>query len=114
MTPAEAAAYARGVREAREMAMIAAVTIEARDDHRDLRQQAASAALHGLAEGLAHLLPRRPNPLVAIMATISAEPGTSGTVECPHCKGSLQWGRASLNEHLHMQCDTAGCLRVMQ
>lgn len=60
MTPTEAAAYARGVKEAREMAMIAAVTIEARDDHRDVRQQAAAAALHGLAEGLAHLLPQKP------------------------------------------------------
>ncbi|MHC2021383.1 hypothetical protein [Methylobacterium sp. CM6247] len=35
MTPSEQAAYARGVQEAREMALIAAVTIEARDDHRE-------------------------------------------------------------------------------
>ncbi|MHC2017784.1 hypothetical protein [Methylobacterium sp. CM6247] len=50
MTPTEAAAYARGVEEAREFAMIAVLTIEARYDHREIRQQAASAALYGLAE----------------------------------------------------------------
>lgn len=60
MAPTEAAAYARGVREACEMAMIAAITIEARDDHRDLRQQAAFAALHGLAEGLKQLVSQKP------------------------------------------------------
>ncbi|MCC0808055.1 hypothetical protein FPV16_17870 [Methylobacterium sp. W2] len=59
MSPREQAAYARGVREARQMAMIAAVTIEARDDHREVRQQAAAAALHGLAEGLKQLLPTK-------------------------------------------------------
>ena len=114
MTPTEAAAYAKGIRDAREMAMIAAVTIEARDDHRDLRQQAAAAALLGLAAGLQNLLPANPNPLIAIMATLPTEPGSSGTVECPHCKGSLRWMRDSSNGHLHMQCETAGCLRVMQ
>ncbi|MCC0808694.1 hypothetical protein FPV16_21210 [Methylobacterium sp. W2] len=60
MTPAEQAAYARGVGEARQMAMIAAISIEARDDHREVRQQAASAALHGLAEGLEQLVPQKP------------------------------------------------------
>jgi hypothetical protein len=52
MTPSEAAACAKGILDAREFAMIAAVTIGARSDHREVRQQAASAALHGLAEGL--------------------------------------------------------------
>ncbi|KQO49942.1 hypothetical protein [Methylobacterium sp. Leaf85] len=62
MTPTEQAAYLRGVKDAREMAMVAAITIEARDDHRDLRQKAAAAALHGLAEGLARLIPSsKPN-----------------------------------------------------
>ncbi|MCC0808859.1 hypothetical protein FPV16_22090 [Methylobacterium sp. W2] len=56
MTPSEQAAYVRGVKQAREMAKIAAVTIEARDDHKNVRQQAAAAALHGLAEGLKELL----------------------------------------------------------
>ncbi|MCJ2127296.1 hypothetical protein [Methylobacterium sp. E-045] len=60
MTPREQAAYLKGIRDARQMAMIAAVTIEARDDHREVRQQAASAALHGLAEGLKQLLLRKP------------------------------------------------------
>ena len=113
MTPTEAA-YAQGIRDAREMAMIAAVTIEARDDHRDLRQQAAAAALLGLAEGLAHLLPAKPNSLIAIIGTIAADPASSGTVSCPHCKSRLNWMRDSYNGHLHMQCETAGCLRVMQ
>jgi hypothetical protein len=42
------------------MATIAAVTIEARDGHREVRQQAASAALHGLTEGLKQLVPQKP------------------------------------------------------
>ncbi|KQQ39153.1 hypothetical protein ASF58_22950 [Methylobacterium sp. Leaf125] len=51
MSPNEQAAFAAGVEAMRQMAMIAAVTIEARDDASDLRQRAAAAALHGLAEG---------------------------------------------------------------
>ncbi|MHC2019950.1 hypothetical protein [Methylobacterium sp. CM6247] len=76
MTPTEAAAYARGVRDAREFATIAAVTIKARDDHRKVRQQTAAAALYGLAEGLNHLLPQKPDPLIAILP---AMPGANGT-----------------------------------
>ncbi|WP_036266261.1 hypothetical protein [Methylobacterium sp. 10] len=60
MTPREQAAYLKGILDAREFATIAAVTIEARDDHREVRQQAASAALHGLAEGLKQLVPQKP------------------------------------------------------
>lgn len=58
MTPIQAA-YAKGIKDAREMAMIAAITIESRDDHREVRQQAAAAALHGFADGLAQLLPAK-------------------------------------------------------
>lgn len=60
MTPREQAAYLKGILDAREFATIAAVTIEARNDHREVRQQAASAALHGLAEGLKQLVPQKP------------------------------------------------------
>lgn len=56
MTPREQAAFNQGVEAMRQMAMTAAVTIEIRDDARAVRQQAAAAALHGLAEGAKALL----------------------------------------------------------
>jgi hypothetical protein len=56
MTPSEKAAFNAGVEAMRQMAMVAAVTIEVRDDAAELRQRAAAAALHGLAEGAASLL----------------------------------------------------------
>jgi len=52
MTRREQAAYAAGIETARQMALIAAVTIEVRDDATTVRQRAAAAALQGLAEGL--------------------------------------------------------------
>ena len=52
MTPREQAAFIAGIQAARQAAMTAAVTIEVRDDAREVRQQAAAAALHGLAAGL--------------------------------------------------------------
>ncbi|MCJ2009333.1 hypothetical protein [Methylobacterium sp. J-092] len=65
MTLREQAAFAAGIQAARQAVMTAAVTIEVRDDARELRQQAAAAALHGLAAGLkaAFLDPRaEPDP----------------------------------------------------
>ena len=56
MTPRERAAFNQGVEAMRQMAMAAAVTIEVRDDASAVRQQAAAAALHGLAEGAKVLL----------------------------------------------------------
>jgi hypothetical protein len=52
MTRRELSAFAAGVEAARQAALAAAVTLETRDDSQDLRQQAAAAALQGLAEGL--------------------------------------------------------------
>lgn len=56
MTRREAAAFNAGVEAMRQMALVAAVTIEVRDDAHDLRQRAAVAALAGLAEGASALL----------------------------------------------------------
>ena len=52
MTRREQAAFSAGIETARQVALTAAVTIEIRDDANELRQQAAAAALQGLAEGL--------------------------------------------------------------
>ncbi|MCJ2012677.1 hypothetical protein [Methylobacterium sp. J-076] len=52
MTAREQAAFAAGVEAARQMAMVAAVTLENRDDAGEVRQRAAVAALQGLASGL--------------------------------------------------------------
>ncbi|MFJ7441282.1 hypothetical protein ACIQW5_26970 [Methylorubrum thiocyanatum] len=52
MTPRELAAYRAGLRQAAEWALVTALSLELRDDAGELRQQAAVAALRGLAEGL--------------------------------------------------------------
>lgn len=117
MTPREQAAFVAGIETARQMAMTAAVTIEVRDDAREVRQQAAAAALQGLASGLkvAFLDPlTEPDPLRSVFAAIQADGGDSGTVECPACKGRLVWARDRSNGHLHGQCETGDCLRWMQ
>lgn len=117
MTAREQAAFTAGIETARQMAMAAAVTLEVRDDAREVRQQAAAAALQGLASGLqaAFLTPRSgPDPMHRVMALIAADPAGSGAVECPTCKGRLAWARDSGNGHIHAQCETAGCVRVMQ
>lgn len=67
MTPSEQAAFNAGVEAMRQMTMIAAVTIECRDDANDLRQRAAAAALHGLAEGAKALLSAKSHPKTDIM-----------------------------------------------
>lgn len=59
MTPRETAAYHAGIETMRQMALVAAVTIEARPDADEVRQRAAAAALQGLAEGARSLLPTR-------------------------------------------------------
>ena len=60
MNAREQAAFAAGVEAARQAAMIAAVSIEVRDDAGELRQRAAVAALQGLAEGLRTLAIQQP------------------------------------------------------
>jgi len=45
-------AFTAGIETARQMALTAAISLEVRSDAVELRQQAAVAALQGLAEGL--------------------------------------------------------------
>lgn len=52
MNGRELAAYHAGLRQAADMALIAAMELELRDDAGKLRQRAAIEALRGLAEGL--------------------------------------------------------------
>ena len=52
----ERTACAAGIETARQMALTAAVTIEVRDDAREVRQPAAVAALQGLAAELLTLV----------------------------------------------------------
>lgn len=62
MTLREQAAFAAGIEHARQMALIAAVSLEVRDDAGEIRQRAAVAALQGLAEGLQVLMRPPENP----------------------------------------------------
>ena len=117
MNARERAAFNAGIEAARQMALTAAVTLEVRDDARQIRQQAAAAALQGLAAGLHAAFiapPAETDPIHRVMATIAADPAGSGTVECPTCKGRLAWARDGSNGHLHAECETEGCLRLMQ
>ena len=52
MNARERAAFNAGIETARQIALTAAVTLEVRDDAGAVRQQAAVAALQGLAAGL--------------------------------------------------------------
>lgn len=52
MTPRDLAAFNAGLRHAADMALISALALELRFDAAHTRQQAAIAALRGLAEGL--------------------------------------------------------------
>lgn len=52
MTERERAAYHAGLRQAADMALVAALTLEMRNDGAEIRQSAAIEALRGLAEGL--------------------------------------------------------------
>jgi hypothetical protein len=41
--------------------------------------------------------------------------GTSGTTECPKCKGRLRWSIAGSNGHCHVACQNPECgLTVME
>lgn len=40
--------------------------------------------------------------------------GHAGTTECPCCKGTLHFRISSYNGHIHMTCETAKCLNVME
>lgn len=106
MTPREQAAFAAGIEAARQAALVAAVTIEVRDDAGEVRQRAAAAALQGSAEGLRILMqpPATNDPLRSVLAAIAADSADSGTVECPTCKGPLQWRRDAFNGHLSGEC----------
>lgn len=42
------------------------------------------------------------------------EPGSSGTVECPVCKGKLSYSRAGYNGHIHARCETKDCVSWME
>ena len=36
-----------------------------------------------------------------------------GEIPCPKCGGTIQYGRAEINGHLHAFCSTDGCFGVM-
>lgn len=115
MTSRERAAFNAGIEACRQMVMVTAITLETREGSAGLRSRAAVAALHGLAEGLdALMLGREQYPLLATIAAIKADPASSGENSCPSCTGRLRWTKDANNSHIHAECETAGCLRVMQ
>lgn len=40
--------------------------------------------------------------------------GGGGETECPLCKGKLRYSIAIINKHIHMECDTEGCISMME
>ncbi|WP_342148161.1 hypothetical protein [Methylorubrum sp. SB2] len=117
MTPRELDAFRAGLRQATEHALITALRIELRDDAGEIRQRAAIEALRGLAEGLkAEARPEVPvaSGLLDIMEAIASSLETSGTTTCPQCSGRLAWIKDDSNGHVHVRCEGAGCIAVMQ
>lgn len=52
--------------------------------------------------------------LVVVMTAIPAD-GYEGRMACPGCgTGTVTWGRARSNNHLHAGCSTPNCFRIMQ
>ena len=41
-------------------------------------------------------------------------PAAKGSIECPHCKGRLNFSRAGYNGHIHAACSTADCVSWME
>lgn len=56
MNARERAAYNAGIEAVRQAAMVAAVSIEAGGDGREIRHRAAAAALYGLADSARTLI----------------------------------------------------------
>ena len=56
------------------------------------------------------------NLILPLIVDIKAnsKPGDSGERECPKCQKRLWWDRAPSNGHLHMGCETALCVQVME
>lgn len=116
MTEREHAAYHAGLRQAADMALVAALTLEMRDDGAEIRQRAAIEALRGLAEGLkSEARPAASVPaVVTLVVDIARDPTTTGTAACPECSGRIRWMKDGSNGHIHAACDDPDCLRVMQ
>jgi hypothetical protein len=51
--------------------------------------------------------------IIGVVALIP-EDGFNGTVECPKCKGVVDWARAKSNGHRHARCQTKDCLSFME
>ena len=67
MTSREQAAFYASIETMRQMALLSAASLEIRDDARKLRQQAAVAALQGLAEGAKQLMLGAPSCSSAVV-----------------------------------------------
>lgn len=39
---------------------------------------------------------------------------TSGTIQCPVCKGQLHWVHHAINGHVYGRCDTRDCVHWME
>jgi hypothetical protein len=56
----------------------------------------------------------RARSIMAAMKACREAKSSSGTVECPECKGKLHFSIASSNGHLWGRCEKDGCLSWMQ
>lgn len=51
---------------------------------------------------------------VALIVDRIPDTGNSGTVECPKCKGTVEWVRTRSNGHCHARCKTKDCISFME
>lgn len=52
--------------------------------------------------------------VIAAISEIAKIEGSFGEIECPKCKGRLNWTRASYNGHVHAKCKTDKCVSFLQ
>lgn len=50
----------------------------------------------------------------AIEAAGGCEKGSSGSIPCPNCVGTVRFSRARSNGHWMVGCSTSGCVAFMQ
>jgi hypothetical protein len=53
-------------------------------------------------------------PLMGEIKRENREKSAGGVRPCPACGGRLHWNHAAYNGHVHLRCETAGCVHVLE
>lgn len=75
----------------------------------ELNKQALFKGAKELDSKAMNMLEATEKAIGKIQGELKAKPGNIGTIECPNCKGKLDWAIAK-NGHCWGRCQTEGCL----